>query len=391
MAAAFVVIVRLLISAISFLIRRKKVQGPKKKAGTVLNCIFSVILIAVALVPSFIFANYNGLKTTGKYSINECSAILVDQSRKETYENDGSFREIPAHFYYPESNDGSFPLVIFSHGAFGYYQSNYSTYAELASNGYVVVSLDHPHHAFFTKDTDGKLITVDQDFINDAMRISNDSSVSCEEIYKVTKSWMQLRVDDGCFVIDTIKQAKDSNKLSNTWHTDDTERILSILDNTDTEKIGYIGHSLGGATGIALGRQRDDIDTVIDLDGTALGEITGVSDGKFVCDNTSYPVPALVFSQKLNYNENANEQERSILDINTNLVNNAKDAKYVEFSGAGHMDFTDLPLFSPFLGAMLGHGDIDSEECMTKVNSIVLNWFDYYLKNEGSLDIQARY
>ena len=68
-----------------------------------------------------------------------------------------------------------------------------------------------------------------------------------------------------------------------------------------------------------------------------------------------------------------------------------KDAKYVEFSGAGHMDFTDLPLFSPFLGAMLGHGDIDSEECMTKVNSIVLNWFDYYLKNEGSLDIQARY
>ena len=55
------------------------------------------------------------------------------------------------------------------------------------------------------------------------------------------------------------------------------------------------------------------------------------------------------------------------------------------------MDFTDLPLISPFIGSMLGHGDVDSEKCMTTVNGIVLNWFDYYLKNEGKLDIQAKY
>ncbi|MBQ5851909.1 MAG: hypothetical protein IIW54_14020, partial [Lachnospiraceae bacterium] len=37
-----------------------------------------------------------------------------------------------------ETVTDDFPLVVFSHGAFGYYESNTSTYMELASNGYVV-------------------------------------------------------------------------------------------------------------------------------------------------------------------------------------------------------------------------------------------------------------
>ena len=55
------------------------------------------------------------------------------------------------------------------------------------------------------------------------------------------------------------------------------------------------------------------------------------------------------------------------------------------------MDFTDLPLLSPFLGSMLGHGNIDAKECMTKTNEITLEWLNYYLKNEGTLDFQAQY
>ena len=47
----------------------------------------------------------------------------------------------------------SCPVVLFSHGAFGYYQSNISTYMELASNGYVVISLDIGQHV--GKDADG--------------------------------------------------------------------------------------------------------------------------------------------------------------------------------------------------------------------------------------------
>ena len=113
------------------------------------------------LLKPILFTDYNGLPVSGPKPVNETYAILIDRSRTDPFEKDGASREVPVHFYYPETEDENterFPLVVFSHGAFGYYQSNTSTYMELASNGYVVAALDHPHHAFFTKDTDGKTV-----------------------------------------------------------------------------------------------------------------------------------------------------------------------------------------------------------------------------------------
>ena len=179
--ALIVLAVRLLIAGIVWLVMRKRANGLRKKPVTVISCVLSVVLIAFSLVPAFIFTNYSGLPTTGEYKVIETSVIFVDKNRVDEFENDGSYREVPAHFYYPENAEGEYPLVIFSHGAFGYYQSNFSTYAELASNGYIVVALDHPHHAFFTTDTDGKTVTVDTDFIEDVIKINEDTSD--EEVY----------------------------------------------------------------------------------------------------------------------------------------------------------------------------------------------------------------
>ncbi len=131
-------------------------------ATIVAKGLLGVLLFAVALVPAFLFTGYEGLETSGSYGVKMAEDIWVDESRVEEFEQDGSKREVPVHFYYPDIEgdvkDGAFPLVIFSHGAFGYYQSNTSTYMELASRGYVVVSLDHPYHSIFTKDTSRKLI-----------------------------------------------------------------------------------------------------------------------------------------------------------------------------------------------------------------------------------------
>ena len=191
--ALIVLAVRLLIAGIVWLVMRKRSNGLRKKPVTVISCVLSVVLIAFSLVPAFIFTNYSGLPTTGEYKVIETSVIFVDKNRVDEFESDGSYREVPAHFYYPENAEGEYPLVIFSHGAFGYYQSNFSTYAELASNGYIVVALDHPHHAFFTTDTDGKTVTVDTDFIEDVIKINEDTSD--EEIYTISQSWLKLRVD----------------------------------------------------------------------------------------------------------------------------------------------------------------------------------------------------
>lgn len=388
-AAIIILVIRLIIEGIVFLAKRKK-EGKKNRAAAVFSGILAVIIVGLALVPAFMFTNYNGLPATGEYNVETVSSILVDGSRKDPFETDGSNREVPAYFFYPECDGGEFPLVIFSHGAFGYYQSNMSTYTELASHGYIVVSLDHPHHSFFTTDTNGQTITVDSKFINDVMRVSS-TDAQTEEDSNNMLDWINIRTADVNFVLDTIETAKKDGALSSAWHTDDEKTVLSVLDMTDVEKIGLMGHSLGGATSVEVGRERSDITAVVDIDGTMLGERT-YNAGEYEYDSEPYPIALLDFTKTQDYNDREQyKNEHGYPYVNEYVTDNAKDAKTVMFSDAGHMDFTDLPLISPFLGSMLGSGTRDNAEMMNTVNSIILNWFDYYLKGEGALDIKAQY
>ena len=391
---------------------KETVTGKKKSHKALwitLGCIAAVVMLAVVLVPKLLFSDYEGLPTTGPYGIKQASAILVDESRLETFETDGSFREVPVYFYYPDvkgaSLDGSggvadgqqeFPLVIFSHGAFGYYQSNTSTYMELASHGYVVISLDHPYHSFFTKDTTGKTITVNPEFMQNVFYI-NESGTAEEEIIKITHEWLDIRTDDMGFVVDSIEQTKELLTAGNTaiglpdnWYINDTsaEEISSILVMTDTEHIGLMGHSLGGAASVTLGRTRDDIDAVIDLDGTMLGEEFSYHDGKYEFYEEAYPVPLLAVNNEAHHFEG---EEIQTLYVNWVVLANALDAKYTYFKGSGHMNFTDLPLFSPALAGMLGIGDVDAKECVVKMNQLVLDYFNCYLKSMGEVMVQECY
>ena len=119
------------------------------------------------------------------------------------------------HFYYPKTESAesdAFPLILFSHGAFGYYQSNYSTYIELTSHGYVVAALDHPHHSFFTKDTAGKTVIVDTSFIHDVMGI-NEEGVTDEQIFTLSQEWLKLRLADEAFALDCMERTKMRKSL----------------------------------------------------------------------------------------------------------------------------------------------------------------------------------
>ena len=186
-------------------------------------------------------------------------------------------------------------------------------------------------------------------------------------------------------------QKEEKNSLDHTWYAEDKETMLRVISMTDTEKIGLMGHSLGGAAAVSVGKERSDIDAVIDMDGSMFGEMTNVKDGKFEYYTGAYPVPMLALFTENNYNEIESDAYGGIYHVNKFVIGNAKDGRIVSFKNARHMDFTDLPLFSPFLGSMLGHGDVDSEKMMTTVNGIVLDWFNYYLKGEGVLDIKAQY
>jgi dienelactone hydrolase len=373
----------------------KKSKGAGKKTLKVLGILVLIPVILLTAIPAFIIKDYKGRPTTGEYAVAQSEAILVDSSRVESFETDGSYREVPVHFYYPEDimsvEENSLPLVIFSHGAFGYYESNTSTYMELASNGYVVVSLDHPYHSFYTKDTDGKTITVDPEFMNTAMNVGN-SDISETEVYAITSQWMELREADMNFVLDTLIATANSGNFGEEWFFAGSEKdeIAEALKCTDTDKIGLMGHSLGGATAVTVGR-RDDIGAVVDLDGTMLGEELGVENGMPVINPEPYTTPLLCITNEPHHMEAAEAGKVSYSYANNGILNNAAEGYETYVAGSEHMDFTDLPLFSPFLAGMLGKGSVDSGYCIDTTNGLIRDFFNCYLKGEGRFSLHESY
>ena len=389
----WILMIRVVKVVILYFVERNTISGSRSKAGAVFAALSSIAMLGFALIPSFLFAEYDGLPTSGPYNVKQTAAILIDESRIESFETDGSYREVPVHFYYPEVSENEtqkFPLVVFSHGAFGYYQSNTSTYQELASNGYVVVSLDHPYHSFFTNDTNGEVITVNPQFLQEVMYVNEDSTPEAE-INELSHKWLAIRLDDLSYAIDSIKEAKAENTLSSNWFM--TEKngendLLKVLFMTDIEKIGVMGHSLGGAASVTLGRERDDIDAVIDLDGTMLGEQISFENGEYQYNDEPYPVPILAIDTEYHYTE---AQNYGNLYVNNEVLSNAVDARHTYFKNSGHMNFTDLPLFAPALAEMLGIGEIDATECIKTTNEIVLEYMNHYLKGEGDISLRECY
>lgn len=383
----------LVIAALSMLMKRNREDGTKKAAGALVSCVLCVLIFGLLLIPAFLFTDYNGLPVSGEHRIGETSAILIDSSRTDPFEQDGSFREVPVHFYYPaDADEGEqFPLVVFSHGAFGFYQSNTSTYMELASNGYVVVALDHPHHAFFTEDTEGKMVLVDPEFISAAMNLNNMTDPLAQ--YELYTQWMALRTGDMNFVLDTLETAGNSGSLDGAWFLtgSNAETIRSVLKMTDLTKIGLMGHSMGGATAVELGRERSDIAAVIDLDGTMLGEYLGVDNEKLVVSEEPYLVPVLEFNNWDTYNGRKEYLAQGGRYPNDEVIKHAAVGFSTTVRDTLHMDYTDLPLLSPTLGNMLGSGERSTEETMTIVNSLVLSFFNCYLKGEGVFTAQDIY
>lgn len=395
-------VVLLVIDTLTTLIGRNKAGGVQKAVGAIISCVLFILLTGLFLIPAFVFTGYKGLPVSGRYQIGEAKAILIDSDRVDPFEQDGSHREVPVHFYYPvtpEASEEQFPLVVFSHGAFGYYQSNTSTYMELASNGYVVAALDHPHHAFFTEDTDGKMVIVDQDFLSEALEMSGEGSEddNTEETLAIYRRWLDLRTADMNLAVDALIKAGRDGKLDENWFLPDNDSavILDVLRMADTSKIGLMGHSMGGATSVALGRERDDIAAVIDIDGTMLSEYTGIADGKFTVNEEPYEVPVLEFVNWEQAAESAEHIEEYRAESgaypNDELIRHAAYGHTTTIKDTKHMDFTDLPLLSPMLGNMLGSGERDTAEVMTIVNSIVLKFYDCYLKGEGVFTVQESY
>ncbi len=362
-------------------IARGKKAADRRRSRIILSGIGRCLLIGVAVFPAVLFPPADVLLPTGSYSVGTAVYTWADDTRDEAFTAEKDHRRVTVQFFYPTREDttagmavegadiaadGNYPLLIFSHGAFGYRRSNYSAYMELASHGYIVCSIDHTYHAFFTKEEDGNIIPVNLGFLKEVQQLE-DNKFSLEEGFCLEQKWLKLRTEDLKFVLNRIKTTakEDSNGL---------------FQGIDLEHIGAFGHSLGGAAAAQAGRELEDIDAVMVLDGTMLGEVTGVEDGRQTFIDTPYPKPILNFYNESHYKIN---MLGSFPYANKVASEHAADSYQVVIRGSGHLNFTDLPMFSPILAGMLGTGEVDARTCILEINETVLEFFDHYLKGVG--------
>ncbi len=229
---AAILLIWTIIGGIS-LIRKKEDKKEYKAVHIVFKALAMWLIVVIAVSPALIFPQYELPEMTGEYEVKTVVYTYTDNNRIETFNNTGENRKVTFEFWYPSDADGRYPLVVFSHGAFGISASNTSTYSELASNGYIVCSISHPYHSMYTIDTDGNFIMGDRSFIQEVIDVNNHVYDN-ETVYKLEQKWMKVRTEDMNFVLETInKNAED----------DDSDEVYQFID---TDKIGLLGHSLGG-------------------------------------------------------------------------------------------------------------------------------------------------
>ena len=237
------------------------------------------------------------------------------------------------------------PLVVFSHGIWGMRFQNTAQFEALASRGYIVLAVDHAYDASLTLFSDGTIA----DF-----RSGYEGELTPEQFWALRNPQVKTRVADIGFMIDTVaKKAAANDPL---WAA------------ADLENIGMFGHSYGGATSIVAANQDPRIDATIALDGWMVPvppEVInqGVSTPLLYIGRESWPDP-------LNYQK---------LD---KLLSNSPQQASILMPGTEHFDFSDAPLFSPFMQTAGLAGTIPANELAADLEDKIVSFFNLHLKGQ---------
>lgn len=315
------------------------------------------ILYSTSLTMAILLPQHKVVEQTGAFAVESTTATLVDENRVEIYDESGENRQINVQFWYPVEEKNC-PLVVFSHGAYGIKLSNESLFRELASHGYVVCSIDHPYHSFFTINDQGKMTTISPVYMSQFQEasVTGDAAI----VYSYMQEWMQVRSDDMNLVLDTI--------------------LENAGDKIDRERIVAMGHSMGGAAAATLGRERDDIKAVVLLESPYMSDIIGLGEDAFVWTEEPYPLPALNI-----YSDTAwGKMQGHLMYVeNEKMLLSGEDKwRSVYIEGVEHLGLTDLSLVCPIATAALDgkKGEKNPREALKEINEAVLAFLAEYVE-----------
>lgn len=247
-----------------------------------------------------------------------------------------------------------FPLVIYSHGAGSLMADNTALLEEVASNGYVVVAVDHD----FSFKTYG--ITE-----NDARRV--DTTVQKEIIKKLLNKAVPNQIHDYRSVLEWLRKDDD------------------LAHTINFSQIALVGHSLGGSTATAAALTIPHVKAVVNIDGPIKTDVMVDYEIPFLYISSFSPTIADHEIEQFGvdptfYKAVKNFELKPIVQF---FKSNPINAYWVRFKYANHLDLTDMPFVIPALKSK----NYDALKGQRLKNTIVLNFLNQFLKQQTTVEL----
>ncbi len=279
-------------------------------------------------------------------------------------------------FVYPDIPvaEGSFPVLLFSHGYGSKATGYYALLTELASQGYIIVNMNHTYESLGATFPEGRQKFFDYAYqqkisewnaeLMDPMRKAFKDDITYEKRHQVAAPAIRNYFEKDI-------QARWAN---------DMESVLNLLKDWNSQghfsnklnlnRIGAFGHSVGGGAIGRLAIEDSRIKAAANLDGIQWGEMI----------DTTYQIPYLYISA---------DWPADHEDINSHVyINKSTDYFYeTKLLNSGHPNFMDIPFMVP-VSALAGTGEIDPYVGMEIVTKLVGTFFEQHLLEVDQVNTQ---
>lgn len=223
----------------------------------------------------------------------------------------------------------NYPVILFSHGyGSGYRSQSLYQVQELASQGYIVVTIDHTYFSLATIFTNGKSVPFKSDL--GWPTLINDKS----------REYVDMWAQDARFVLDQLEIMNKSNPQS-------------LLHNKlDLSKVGYLGASFGGPVAARIMQLDDRFKAGVNQDAKPFYHEEIVQKGleqPFMYMQSSQRLSDLTDDQLIEYGVTREQWNRLPQEMDADIqrfYSSLKGKGYiVKFEGTEHLTFSDMYLF----------------------------------------------
>ncbi|MFS0557696.1 alpha/beta hydrolase family protein [Brevibacillus sp. 179-C9.3 HS] len=253
------------------------------------------------------------------------------------------------------------PVIFLSHGnMLGSRFTNTFQAIELASHGYIVAAVEHPGTAMLSVYPDGSYAP----FIDTSSHLPMKYNVQNDASIPVIKEQTQ----DIEFALQQLMDMSEGVTES------------PFIHRADFSSVGIIGHSFGGATAVDVLYNNPAFKAGINMDGYLYGE------------ERDKPItqPLMIMNGGFTLTELEDSPEMKLAEEERRERVLAQSGVEVDIRQAGHLSFTDFPLYSPLMEAL----SPEVRRNHSIINELSRAFMDRNLKgnpNISYLDVVERY